>query len=129
MKDKKSLIIYTQPKKGITVHTKRDTISIGLSIDERDKKDYFQDRIKELEKNNLKLKDALNSLSGRRDEITYLKKFRDLFSGYCVSANVKVTIIQCTERIKHDRCKKYENCQTRKSIIERLYLQDLNISY
>ena len=124
----KSIIVYNNPKKGIKVHDKRDTISIGLSIDERDKKDYFDTRIKELEEANRKLKDALNSLSGRRDEIKYLKKFRDLFSGYCVSANVKVTIIQCTERIKNDKCKKYENCKTRRSIIERLYLQDLNIS-
>ena len=124
----KSIIVYNNPKKGIKVHDKRDTISIGLSLDERDKKDYFETRIKELEEANRKIKDALNSLSGRREEVIYLKKFRDLFSGYCISANVKVTIIQCTERIKNDRCKKNDKCKTRKSILERLLLQDLNIS-
>ena len=113
----KSIIVYNQPQKGIRVHDKRDTISIGLSMDERDKKDYFNTRIKELEDANRDLKKALNTLSDRRDEIKYLRQFRDLFSGLCISANVKLTIIQCTERVKKGRCNMPDKCKTRLKIL------------
>lgn len=118
MKDKKSLIIYSQPKKGITVHNKRRTLTIGLSIDEIDKKDYFKTRIKELEKTNEDLKSALNSLSERRDEIKYLKQFREILSGHCIAFGVKLTIIQCSERIRKDKCKMQFICKTRLAILE-----------
>jgi len=114
----KSLIIYTQPNKGITVHDKRNTLTIGLSIDERDKKDYFKTRIKELEEANRKLKDAINSLSDRRDEIKYLKQFREIFSGHCIAFNVKLTIIQCSDHIRKGKCKMQFLCKTRLNILE-----------
>lgn len=114
----KSLIIYNQPQKGIRVHTKRDTISIGLSVDERDKKEYFKTRIKELEDANRKLKDAYNSLSNRRDEIKYLKQFREIFSGHCIAFNVKLTIIQCSDHIRKGKCKMQFLCKTRLNILE-----------
>jgi len=118
-KKDKSLIIYNQPNKGISVHNKRDTLKIGLSIDESDKKDYFKNRIKELEETNRKLKEALNSLSERRDEIKYLTEFRDLFSGHCISGNInKITILQCTYRIKKGQCNISDKCKTRLKILE-----------
>ena len=116
----KSLIIYNQPQKGIKVHDKRDTITIGLSIDESDKKEYFKTKIRELENANLDLKKALNSLSNRRDEIKFLKQFRELFSGHCIGANTKLTIIQCSERIKKGRCNIPNKCKTRLKILERI---------
>ena len=114
----KSIIPYNNPKKGITVHNKRDTLKIGLSIDEIDKKDYFKTRIKVLEENNLKLKKAINSLSDRRDEIKYLKQFREIFSGHCIAFNVKLTIIQCSDHIRKGKCKMQFLCKTRLSILE-----------
>ena len=119
----KSIIVYSDPKKGIKVHDKRDAITIGLSIDESDKKEYFKIRIKELEEANRKLKDALNSLSGRRDEIKYLKQFRDLFSGHCIGANVKLTIIQCSERVIKGKCNMPDKCKTRLNILEKVYFK------
>ena len=118
IKDKKSLIIYTQPKKGITVHTKRDTLKIGLSIDERDKKDYFETRIKELEDANKELKNALNSLSAKTDEIKYLRQFRDLFTGHCITFNVRLTLLQCADRLRTGKCKMKFLCKTRLNILE-----------
>jgi len=115
----KSLIIYNQPRKGITVHTKRDTFKIGLSIDELDKKDYFKNRIKELEDANKKLKDAINNLANRKEELMYLTDFRDMFSGYCISGNLnKITILQCTNRIKKGHCDMSNKCRTRIKILE-----------
>ena len=119
----KSLIIYTQPKKGITVHTKRDTLKIGLSIDEIDKKDYFKTRIRELEEANRKLKDAINSLSDRRDEIKYLKQFRDFFTGHCITFNVRLTILQCADKIRTGKCKMHFICKTRLNILESLEIK------
>lgn len=119
----KAIIPYNNPKKGITIHNKRDTLKIGLSIDERDKKDYFKTRIKELEKNNLKLKKALNSLSDRRDEIKYLKQFRDFFTGFCINANVDVTILQCADRLRTGKCKMQFLCKTRIAILESLEIK------
>lgn len=115
----KSIIIYTTPNKGIIVHSNRKAFSIGLSIDESDKKDYFKNRIKELQDTNLDLKKALNSLSERRDELKYLTEFRDLFSGHCISGNInKITILQCTYRIKKGQCNMSDKCKTRLKILE-----------
>lgn len=121
-KKDKSLIIYNQPHKGLKVHDKRDILEIGLSIDESNKKEYLMNRIKELETANQKLKDALNSLSGRRDEIKYLKEFREMFSGYCMKRNVKMTIIQCSNLIKKEDCSMKETCKTRLEILKRIEL-------
>ena len=117
----KSIIVYSDPKKGIKVHDKRDAITIGLSIDESDKKEYFKTRVTELEETNRKLKDALNSLKPRRDELKYLKEFRTLFSGKCIVGDTQIiTIIQCTERINKGQCNFHTKCKPRKRILERL---------
>jgi len=119
-KKNKSLIIYNQPHKGIKVYDKRDVLEIGLSIDEGDKKDYYLDRIKNLEKSNMNLKDALNSLSGRRDELKYLKEFREMFSGYCMKRNINMTLIQCSNLIKKEGCSMKETCRPRLEILKRI---------
>lgn len=121
-KDNKSLIIYNQPHKGIKVHDKRDVLEIGLSIDEDEQKDYYIDRIKELTKSNMKLKEALNSLSDRRDEIKYLKEFRDIFLMYCMKYNVKLTILQCTSKILLEGCPMKYTCKPRIEILKRIEL-------
>lgn len=121
-KDNKSLIIYNQPHKGIKVYDKRDVLEIGLSINEVEQKDYYLDRIKELKKSNINLKEALNSLSGRRDELKYLKEFREMFSGYCMKRNIKMTIIQCSNLIKKEGCSMKETCRPRLEILKRIEL-------
>ena len=119
-KKDKSLIIYNQPHKGLSIHSKRQVLKIGLSNDEEDKKEYYLNRIKELEKANNKLKDAINSLSGRRDELKYLKEFRDIFILHCIKSNIRLTILQCTSMILREGCSMKDTCKPRKEILKRI---------
>jgi len=122
LKNNKSIIPYNQPHKGLKVHDKRDVLEIGLSIDEGEQKDYYKDRIKELTKSNMKLKEALNSLSDRRDELKYLKEFRDMFLIYCMKTNVKLTILQCTSKILIEGCPMKDTCKPRIEVLKRIEL-------
>lgn len=89
-------------------------IVLSLPHFDKEKKVYYLDRIKELEDTNQKLKDALNSLSNKRDELKYLKEFRNIFTGHCIIHNVKKTVIQCTETIRKGNCNFYNECNERK---------------
>lgn len=122
MKNNKSLILYNQPHKGLSVPTKRDILKIGLSIDEGDKKEYYMNEIKILKENNKKLQDALNSLSGRRDELKYLKEFRKMFTLKCMVLNITLTLLQCSVNIRKGRCKEraYTICKPRKELLEKI---------
>lgn len=122
MKNNKSLIVYNQPHKGLKVYDKRDVLEIGLSINEDEQKDYYKDRIKKLTKSNMNLKEALNSLSDRRDELKYLKEFRNMFSGYCMKRNTTLTIIQCLNVIKKEGCSMKDTCKPRIEILKRIDL-------
>ena len=120
MKKNKSLILYNQPHKGLSVPTKRDFLKIGLSIDEEDKKEYSNQRIKEQDETIKKLKDVINSLSGKRDELKYLKEFRNMFLMHCIKSNIRLTIIQCSNHIKKEGCKMKDQCKPRIEIIKRI---------
>ena len=121
-KKDKSIIIYNQPHKGLSVHSKRHVLKIGLSNDEEDKKEYYLNRIKELETANQNLKDAYNSLTGRREELKYLKEFRDIFLMHCMKSNIRKTILQCTSTILLDGCSMKDTCKPRIEILKRIQI-------
>jgi hypothetical protein len=91
-----------------------EPIIIKPTEDQVQNKKYYEDRIKELLEANRKLKDALNSLADKRDELKYLREFRSLFMGHCVKDNVRKTIIMCTNTIKREDCGYKEMCIERK---------------
>ena len=89
-------------------------IIIRLPESERNQKEYYLDTIKVQKESIKKLKDVINSLSGKQDELKYLREFRNMFSGQCIAGNVRRTIIQCTEHIRKGRCKFKDSCTLRK---------------
>jgi hypothetical protein len=95
-----------------------DGIIVKAPNDQIENKQYYQDRVKELLEANRKLKDALNSLSDRKDELKYLKEFRALFMGHCIKDNVRKTIIMCTNTIRREDCGYKEMCIVRKKWLE-----------
>lgn len=107
MPKKKSTAIvplFSKPLKGLLA---REThIRIGITPVEQAKEQYLQDHI-------LNLEEEIKSLSHAKEQIAYLKAFRDILSGHCLQKNGLVTIIQCSELWKANRCK-YEECETRK---------------
>ena len=120
MKKSKALALYQQPHKGLTSPKDRRVLIIGLSPDETDKVQYYLNEIDILKQNNQKLKDAINSLSVRRDELKYLKEFRLMFIGQCDKHNIRMTILQCTGHIRKDGCEWKDVCKTRNDILNRL---------
>lgn len=120
MKKTKALALYNQPHRGLTSPKDRRVLIIGLSPDEIDKREYLLDEIKTLKANNQKLKDAINSFSRKRDELKYLKEFRNMFIGRCEKNNIRMTILQCTGHIRNEGCNWKDVCKTRNDILNRL---------
>ena len=89
-------------------------IIIRLPKSQRDQKEYYLDTIKRQKETIQKYKALYNSTLDKRDELKYLKEFRDMFVGQCIAGNIKITIIQCTERIRNKRCAFDESCILRK---------------
>jgi len=119
-KETKALALYHQPHRGLTSPKDRRVLIIGLSLDEIDKREYLLDEIKTLKANNQKLKDAINSLSGRKDELKYLKEFRDIFLMHCIKSNVRKTILQFTSTILLEGCAMKYTCKPRIEILKRI---------
>ena len=106
MPKKKSTAIvplFSKPLKGLLA---REThIQIGITPEEQAQEQYLQDHI-------LNLEEEIKSLSHAKEQIAYLKAFRDILSGHCFQKNKTVTIIQCSELWKAGRCK-FKECKTR----------------
>jgi len=60
----------------------------------------------------LQLEEEIKSLSHAKEQIKYLKVFRDLLSGHCFQTDAPTTIIHCSESWKSGKCK-HEKCETR----------------
>ncbi len=107
MTKKKSTAIvplFSNQKKGLLA--REATLEIGLTPDEQAKDQYFKDHLLDLE-------EEIKSLSHAKEQIAYLKAFRDLLSGYCIQKNAQITIIHCSELWKANKCK-FEECTTSK---------------
>ncbi len=89
-------------------------IIIRLPESERDQKEYYLETIKRQLETIQKYKDLYNSTLDKRDELKYLKEFRDMFAGNCHAFNHRKTIIQCTETIRKGKCEYPELCTLRK---------------
>jgi len=120
LKKNKSIVLYNQPHKGLSVPRGKRILIIGLSPDENENQQYYINEIKVLKENNKTLKDIINKYSGRREELKYLKDFRKLFSGRCEKNNITMTIIQCTEHIRKEDCRWKDICKTRNDVLNRL---------
>jgi hypothetical protein len=108
MEKKKNLPIplFSNPKKGIELINQK-FVEIGLSLDEQAQDQYSQDHI-------LQLEEEIKSLSHAKEQIAYLKGFRDQLSGPCsYKKNHVVTILQCSGYWKRNECK-FQECRTRK---------------
>ena len=107
MPKKKSTAIvplFSNQKKGLLVL--KAGLEIWLSPDEQAKDQYVKDHLLDLE-------EEIKSLAHAKEQITYLKAFRDLLSGHCFQIAGPVTIIHCSELWKSKQCKS-EDCETRK---------------
>jgi len=107
MPKKKSTAIvplFSNQKKGLLA--REATLEIGLNPDEQAKDQYFKDHLLDLE-------EEIKSLSHAKEQIAYLKAFRDLLSGHCLQKGHTITIIQCSELWKAGKCQ-FEECETRK---------------
>ena len=103
-KSKDIIPLFSNTKKGLLARDK--TLEIGLNPDEKAQDQYQQDYL-------LNLEEEIKSLSHAKEQIAYLKAFRDLLSGFCFQKNGPVTIIHCSELWKAGKCK-YAECETRK---------------
>lgn len=108
-KEKSTAIVplFSNQKKGLLA--RESTLEIGLNPDEQAKDQYFKDHLMDLE-------EEIKSLSHAKEQIAYLKAFRDLLSGQCFQIKNPITIIHCSELWKANKCK-YEECETRKAWI------------
>lgn len=108
-KEKSTAIVplFSNQKKGLLA--RESTLEIGLNPDEQAKDQYFKDHLMDLE-------EEIKSLSHAKEQIAYLKAFRDLLSGQCFQIETPITIIHCSELWKNNKCK-YEECETRKAWI------------
>ena len=113
MPRKKKAIMLRDLKSSFLVDPTKEII-IRLPESERDQKEYYLDTIKRQKETIKKYKDLINSLSGKQEELKYLKEFRDMFSGRCISFNQRKTIIQCTETIRKGNCNFKDSCTLRK---------------
>ena len=68
-------------------------------------KEYKEDHV-------LQLEEELKSLSHAKEQIAYLKAFRDMLSGYCIFKNKDITILQCSA-FRKQQCK-FDDCKTLK---------------
>jgi demethoxyubiquinone hydroxylase (CLK1/Coq7/Cat5 family) len=91
-----------------------EPIIIKPTEDQIQNKKYYEDRIKELQESNRKYKDIINSLTGRQEELKYLRQFKRMLSGHCVTHMVTKTIIQCSETIIKGACTFDDQCIERK---------------
>lgn len=103
-KSKDIIPIFYNTKKGLLARDK--TLEIGLNPDEKAQDQYKQDHL-------LNLEEEIKSLSHAKEQIAYLKAFRDLLSGPCLQINATITIIHCSELWKSKKCR-FEECETRK---------------
>ena len=111
-----------RPKKAIMLRDMKTKLAIKPDSDiiirlpesERDQKEYYLDTIKAQKESIKKLKDVINSLSGKQEELKYLKEFRTMFVGNCHALNHRKTIIQCTETIRKGKCEYPKLCELRK---------------
>jgi len=101
---------------------KEDSI-ILFHPDKANKEDYYQQEIKKLHKTiedkdkTIKhYKDLLNKFLDERDELKYLRQFREKLSLLCILNNNKITIFQCSHLIKTGKCNFYEKCKPRNII-------------
>jgi len=107
MPKKKSTAIvplFSNQKKGLL--TLKAGLEFGISQDEKAQELYRQDHL-------LNLEEEIKSLSHAKEQIAYLKAFRDLLSGPCLQKNGPVTIIHCSELWKTGKCR-FKECETRK---------------
>ena len=111
MTDKKSTAIvplFSNQKQGLLVL--KAGLAIGPTPDEQAQDIYKSDYV-------LRLEEEIKSLSHAKEQIAYLKSFRDLLSGQCFQIKNPITIIHCSELWKANNCR-FEECETRKSWIE-----------
>lgn len=109
----KKAIVLKDLKTRLAIKPDSDII-IRLPESERDQKEYYLDTIKRQKETIKKYKDLINSLSGKQEELKYLKEFRNMFAGNCHAFNHRKTIIQCTETIKKGDCEYPKLCTLRK---------------
>ncbi len=103
-KKSKAIVPLFSNQKELLLVTEKPLIW-GLNPNEQAKDQYFKDHLLDLE-------EEVKSLAHAKEQITYLKAFRDLLSGHCFQIAGPVTIIHCSELRKADKCK-HDKCPTR----------------
>ncbi len=106
MTDKKSTAIvplFSNQKQGLLIL--KAGLEIGPTPDEQAQDQYVKDHLLDLE-------EEIKSLSHAKEQIAYLKSFRDLLSGQCFQIKTPITIIHCSELWKAGKCQ-FEECETR----------------
>ena len=96
--------LFSNQKKGLLA--REATLEIGLNPEEAAQDQSVKDHLLDLE-------EEIKSLAHAKEQITYLKAFRDLLSGHCFQIAGPVTIIHCSELWKSKQCQSKE-CETRK---------------
>ena len=79
---------------------------------------YYRDELEVQLKRFDAFKDKVNNIIEKGKQQEYLLEFRKMLSGHCITHNRTFTIIQCTTTIKYSNCKFYEECKTRKKMLE-----------
>ncbi len=107
-KSKAIVPLFSNQKQGLLVL--KAGLEIGPTPEEHAQDIYKSDYV-------LSLEEEVKSLSHAKEQIAYLKAFRDLLSGQCFQKTGPITIIHCSELWKANKCK-YEECETRNEWLE-----------
>lgn len=111
LKNKKAIVLKDVNTR-LSIPT--DGVIFKAPQDQQDSKQYYQDKIKELQESNRELIEAVKLVESKIVELKYLKEFRDMFAGHCIAHNVMKTVIQCTVTIRKGACNFHNTCNERK---------------
>jgi len=103
-----------------------DTV-INLHKDRVNELGHFQNEIERLNAEletlreiNKKFKEQINNFAKTKNDMQWLRAFRDKLILQCVTFNTKLTIYQCSYHLEKDRCSFYNECKPRLIIVNEL---------
>lgn len=103
--------------------SKPDDLIIPFHNDRENEIEYYKTEINRLKGDKIELQselrkvtDKISEYNSKIEEYEYLKKFRNMFKLYCFKRNSELTIIQCTNICRKEKC----FCDNRATLIKEL---------
>lgn len=93
---------------------------------------YYKEEIERLnqvisdkEKSIKDLKNAINKFSKEKEQLQFLRRFKDHLTINCISGNTQLTLYQCSNRIKKKQCTFFNQCKPRKELLNEFQAKNI----